>query len=144
ELASHSWDHRRLHRLTPAAFRKDVRWSKDVLEQITGQPVLGYRAPTFSVVAQTAWAIDVLAEQGFLYDSSVYPVRHDRYGVPGAPRWPFLIERKTGTILELPPATLRVMGANLPAGGGGYFRVLPLRVIEAALRQARRFGNPPV
>src|SRR5438067_4975912 len=121
EVASHSWDHQRVHRLTPAQFRADVRRSKDALEQVTGERVVGYRAPTFSVVRQTAWALDVLAEEGMLYDSSVYPVRHDRYGVPGAPRSPFLARGVRHTLLELPPATLRLFGVNAPMGGGGYF-----------------------
>ena len=85
EIASHGWDHRRVHHFTPQTFRADVIRSKDALEQVTGTPVLGYRAPTFSIVRPTAWALDVLAELGLLYDSSVYPVRHDRYGVPEAP-----------------------------------------------------------
>src|SRR5213078_4593766 len=84
EVASHSWDHRRVHHFTPEQFREDVRLSKDALEQITGEAVAGYRAPTFSIVRQTGWALDVLAEMGLRYDSSVYPVRHDRYGVPDA------------------------------------------------------------
>jgi polysaccharide deacetylase family protein (PEP-CTERM system associated) len=144
EVASHGWDHRRLHRLTPDSFREDVRRSKDVLEQLTGSPVLGYRAPTFGVVRQTAWAIDVLAELGLLYDSSVYPVRHDRYGVPAAPRWPFRARGREHTLLEIPPATLRLAGVNLPAGGGGSFRLLPLALMEWALRQTARDGRPPV
>src|SRR5487761_1158885 len=90
EVASHSWDHRSVHRLTPATFREDVRKSMDALEQATGEAVRGYRAPTFSILRETAWAIDVLAELGLDYDSSIYPVRHDRYGVPAAPRGPFL------------------------------------------------------
>jgi polysaccharide deacetylase family protein (PEP-CTERM system associated) len=143
EVASHSWDHRRVHRLTPAQFREDVRRSKDALQQVTGQEVLGYRAPTFSIVRQTAWAIDVLAEEGMRYDSSIYPVRHDRYGVPEAPRTPFLAVGERHALLELPPATLRLLGANLPVGGGGYFRLFPLRVLEAALNQLRRDGDLP-
>ena len=83
EVASHGWDHQRLHNLTPASFQEDVRRSKEALEQLTGQPVKGYRAPTFSIVRHTAWALDVLAELDLLYDSSIYPVLHDRYGVPG-------------------------------------------------------------
>ena len=143
EVASHSWDHQRIHRLTPAQFREDVRRSKDALEQVTGQPVRGYRAPTFSIVRQTAWALDVLAEEGMLYDSSIYPVRHDRYGVPGAPRSPFLARGLRDSLLELPPATLRLLGANLPVGGGGYFRLFPLLLLKAALRQLRRDCDPP-
>ena len=91
EVASHGWDHRRVHVMTPASFREDVRRSVDALEQVTGEAVVGYRAPTFSVVRQTSWAIDVLSELGLLYDSSIYPVHHDRYGVPDAPRVPFLV-----------------------------------------------------
>lgn len=144
EVASHGWDHRRVHRFTPATFREDIRQSKDALEQVTGQAVVGYRAPTFSIVAQTAWAIDVLAEEDMVYDSSVYPVRHDRYGVPDAPRFPFLAHGVHHSLLELPVATLRWLGWNLPVGGGGYFRLLPLSLMERALRQIGLHGSPPV
>jgi polysaccharide deacetylase family protein (PEP-CTERM system associated) len=144
EVASHGWDHRRVLGMTPEAFREDVRTGKDVLEQATGAAVVGYRAPTFSIVRRTAWALDVLADLGMLYDSSIYPVRHDRYGVPGAPRVPFLARGIGREILEIPPATLRVLGANLPVGGGGYFRLLPAALLEQALRQVRRSCRPPV
>ncbi len=144
EVASHGWDHQRLHTLTPATFREDVRQSKDALEQVIGEPVVGYRAPTFSLVRQTAWAIDVLAETGFLYDSSIYPVRHDRYGVPEAPRAPFRAQGPSQELLELPPATLAVLGAKLPVGGGGYFRLLPLFLMEYALQQVQRACRPAV
>jgi polysaccharide deacetylase family protein (PEP-CTERM system associated) len=143
EIASHGWGHQRLHGLTPITFREDVRCSKEALEDLTGQEVLGYRAPTFSIVRRTAWAIDVLAELGFLYDSSIYPVRHDRYGVPEAPRSPYLAEGPTSTLLEIPPLTWRLPGVNLPAGGGGYFRLFPPFVMERAIRQARRSGSHP-
>src|SRR5581483_7457642 len=109
-----------------------------------GRPVLGYRAPTFSVVKQTAWAIDTLVECGFAYDSSIFPVWHDRYGVPGAPRAPFRARGLDHEILELPPATLRLLGMNLPVGGGGYFRLLPLFFLKWALRQVRRRCDPAV
>jgi polysaccharide deacetylase family protein (PEP-CTERM system associated) len=144
ELASHGWDHQRVHRMAPAGFAADVRQSRDALEQVIGAPVVGYRAPTFSITRATAWALDVLAEQGFRYDSSVYPVQHDRYGVPRAPRWPFRARGPRHAILELPPLTLRCLGVNLPVGGGGYFRLLPLFPLERALRQAARDGQPPV
>lgn len=144
EVASHGWDHRRVHHFTPETFRDDVRRSKDALEQITGAAVVGYRAPTFSVVRQTAWAVDVLADLGMLYDSSIYPVRHDRYGVADAPRWPFRVSGGGGDMLELPPVTWRLLGLNLPLGGGGYFRLLPLWMMQAALGQVRRLGQPPV
>jgi polysaccharide deacetylase family protein (PEP-CTERM system associated) len=144
EVGSHSWDHRRIHVHTPASFREDVRTSKDVIEQLTGEEVAGYRAPTFSVVAQTAWALDELAEAGLRYDSSVYPVRHDRYGVPQAPRAPFLAVGAKHSLLEIPPMTLRVLGSNLPAGGGGYFRLFPLAVMERALSQTKQSCQPAV
>ncbi len=140
EVASHSWEHRRIHSLSPAGFREDLRLSKDALEQVTGEKIVGFRAPTFSLTAETAWAIDVLVEEGFVYDSSIYPVRHDRYGVPLAPRVPFRVQGTAAEILELPPATLRVLGQNLPVGGGGYFRLLPIGLMEAGVRQLRHFS----
>ena len=141
EVASHGWEHRSLLRMTAAEFLDDTRRSKDILEQITGEAVLGYRAPTFSIVRRTAWALDVLEELGFLYDSSVFPVHHDRYGVPDAPRSPFLAVGHRGAILEFPPATLRVGGLNLPVGGGGYFRLFPLAVLLRGLRQLGEGGG---
>jgi polysaccharide deacetylase family protein (PEP-CTERM system associated) len=144
ELASHSWDHRRIHQHTPASFREDVRRSKETIEGITGQAVVGYRAPTFSLMRETAWAIDVLAELGMAYDSSVYPVYHDRYGVPGAPRAPFVAQGSRVSLLEIPPATLRLLGMNIPTGGGGYFRLLPTYLVRKTLEQAGRCCQPPV
>jgi polysaccharide deacetylase family protein (PEP-CTERM system associated) len=144
EVASHSWSHDRVHRFTPDSFREDVRRSKDILEQITGTPVLGYRAPTFSIVRQTAWALDVLTEAGFVYDSSIYPVWHDRYGVPRAPREPFWACGSRHLILELPPLTMRLPRLNLPIGGGGYFRILPFMMLRYALYQMRRTFRVPV
>jgi polysaccharide deacetylase family protein (PEP-CTERM system associated) len=140
EVACHSWDHRRVHRFNPATFRHDLLQAKDALEQASGQAVVGYRAPTFSIVRSTAWAIDVLVEEGFRYDSSVFPVRHDRYGVHDAPRFPYLAGGYQKALLELPPATLAIGSFNLPAAGGGYFRLFPPGVMRAAIRQAER--NP--
>ncbi len=142
EVGSHSWDHRRVHRFTPDTFRDDLRTSKDALEQATGSGVYGFRAPTFSVMKETGWAIDVLAECGFEYDSSIFPVRHDRYGIPDAPRGPFIAVGKEREILELPPLTYRVAGLNLPVAGGGYFRLFPLAVMRAGLRQSARSPAP--
>jgi polysaccharide deacetylase family protein (PEP-CTERM system associated) len=144
EVASHSWDHRRVHHHTPHSFQEDVRKSKEALEDATGHPVLGYRAPTFSIIRQNAWALDVLAELGMAYDSSIYPVRHDRYGVPRAPRAPFRARGLSRSILEIPPATLRVLGMNVPTGGGGYFRLLPLGMMHRTLRQVERHCSPAV
>jgi polysaccharide deacetylase family protein (PEP-CTERM system associated) len=144
EVASHGWDHRRVHHFTPATFREDVQRSQDALHDVTGEAVIGYRAPTFSIMRPTAWAIDVLAEMGMLYDSSIYPVRHDRYGIPAAPRSPFLARGQQHTLLELPPATLRLLNLNLPMGGGGYFRLFPLFFTEWAIIQTERACRPPV
>ena len=144
EIGSHGWDHKRVLAMTPAEFREDVRKSKDVLEQVTGQSVFGYRAPTFSITHKTSWALDILADLGILYDSSIYPVRHDRYGVPGAPRGPFWAKGSSRGILEIPPVTLRIIGLNTPMGGGGYFRLFPLWFTRWALRQTQNQCSPPV
>jgi polysaccharide deacetylase family protein (PEP-CTERM system associated) len=144
EVASHGWDHQRVLVMTPAEFRRDIRQSKAALEDVIGEPVRGYRAPTFSIIRQTGWALDVLAQEEMVYDSSIYPVHHDRYGVPAAPRAPFRAKGEQLSILELPPATLRLFGVNTPMGGGGYFRLFPLFLTRWALHQARRCGSPPV
>ena len=128
EVASHGWDHRRIHVMSPESFREDVRTSKDALEQVCGTAVVGYRAPTFSVVRQTAWALDILAEMGMAYDSSIYPVHHDRYGIPGAPRCPFLAQGLEQEILELPPATLRIGGLEHSHRGR---RILPTPAVSS-------------
>ena len=146
EIGTHSWSHLRVHRFTPATFRDDLRRSIDALSAVAGVPVVGYRAPTFSVARQTAWAVDVLADVGLTYDTSVFPVRHDRYGVPDAPRVPFRLtgssRRAGGEVLELPMATWRFGSQNLPIAGGGYFRLLPLRVVESGIDQLTRQGAP--
>ncbi len=143
EVASHGMAHRMLQALGRDAFREDLRRSRHLLQDLTGQPVVGYRAPTFSVTHDTAWAIDVLAENGCRYDSSVFPIRHDRYGVADAPVSPHRAEGPGGgTLLEIPPLTLRLAGANWPVGGGGYLRLLPRRLPARALRQAHRRDTP--
>jgi polysaccharide deacetylase family protein (PEP-CTERM system associated) len=138
EVACHSWDHQRVHRQSPAEFRADLRRAKATLEDAAGMEVVGYRAPTFSVTRATAWAIDILVEEGMRYDSSVFPVRHDRYGVPDAPRFPFRVAGAQHTLLELPLATLGIGRFNLPAAGGGYFRLFPPAIMHAAVRQIER------
>ncbi|MGL4421803.1 MAG: XrtA system polysaccharide deacetylase [Gemmataceae bacterium] len=138
EIGSHSWDHQRVHRFTPATFREDLRHSRAVLEEVSGQPVVGFRAPTFSILRSTAWAIDALFETGYEYDSSIFPVRHDRYGVPDAPRQPFLVRGEEHQLLELPPATWRLGGQNLPVAGGGYFRLFPAPIMRKGLRELAR------
>ncbi len=146
EVASHGLMHDRLHRLTPETMRQDVQWSKRLLEDQTGMPVLGYRAPTWSLTRQTSWAVDVLADAGFVYDASVFPVRHPMYGVPDAPDRPFYLEGGAGQsrLLELPPLTWRVMGKKLAVAGGGYFRLLPLSLMKRGLNQAAAEGRPAI
>jgi polysaccharide deacetylase family protein (PEP-CTERM system associated) len=144
EVASHGWNHHRLHHFTPAEFRADLRRSKHALEQAAGRPVVGFRAPTFSIVRETVWALDILAEEGMRYDSSIYPVHHDRYGIPLAPRTPFYAEGSRTRILEIPLATLRLGGVNLPVGGGGYFRLLPLFFLNWAIWRTWQACHPPV
>ena len=142
EIASHGMTHAMLHRLSPDKFRGELIDSRKLLEDIAGQPVIGYRAPTFSVTNRTAWAIDVLAETGYRYDSSVFPIRHDRYGVPDAPRFSHIAKGPGGgEILEIPPLTMRLMGMNFPVGGGGYFRLLPVGLFTRALKNAQRAGR---
>jgi len=123
ELASHGYDHTRVHNFTPEQFRADVVRTKAILEDIGGVQVRGYRAPSYSINAKNLWALDVLQETGHVYSSSIYPIHHDLYGMPDAPRFPFRF-RPDG-ILEIPVTTVRMGGRNYPCGGGGYFRLLP-------------------
>ena len=149
EIASHGMSHAMLHRLTPEAFGAELRDSRKLLEDLSGGEVLGYRAPTFSITRRTngmegntAWAVDVLAEAGYRYDSSVFPVRHDRYGWPGAPRHVHrAVGPAGGRIIEVPPTTLRTMGMTLPVGGGGYLRLFPAALVSLALKRAARRGQ---
>jgi polysaccharide deacetylase family protein (PEP-CTERM system associated) len=125
EIASHGYAHRLIYDQTPAAFREDVRRAKQLLEDASGCRVAGYRAPSYSVTPRSLWALDVLIEEGYRYDSSIFPIRHDRYGIPVSPRDPFPIDRDSGTLMEVPGSTVRVGPLNLPIAGGGYFRLLP-------------------
>lgn len=140
EIASHGWAHRRVTEQGREEFRAGVRRSKQVLEEAGGQAVVGFRAPSFSIVPGREWALDVLIEEGYLYDSSLFPVRRRAYGHPDARRDPHWIARPAGRILELPPATLRKAGVNLPAAGGAYFRLLPYGLVRGALGAAERRG----
>jgi polysaccharide deacetylase family protein (PEP-CTERM system associated) len=125
EIACHSLEHRRVFQMTRDEFFEDTRNAKHALEDAGGQPVGGYRAPSFSITQDSLWAFDVLAELGFTYDSSIFPVRHPNYGMPNAPRGPFLIETKCGTLVEFPMMTVEFGGRRSPLGGGAYFRILP-------------------
>ncbi len=135
EVACHSFAHRLIYRMTPDEFREDTRRAKGILEDITGGKVRGYRAPSYSVTKDSLWALDILAEEGFEYDSSIFPVHHDLYGIPGFGRFPKIIERgESAAILEIPPSTLRVLGKNIPFAGGGYLRLFPISWTEWGVR----------
>jgi polysaccharide deacetylase family protein (PEP-CTERM system associated) len=132
EVASHSYWHRPVFRLTPAQFKEDTLRSKQVIEDAGGVSVLGYRAPTFSILPSMKWAFEVLAELGFLYDSSSHPIHHDLYGNPNGSRQPFLTG--AGSLLEFPIATLRFGSRNYPLAGGGYFRALPYLYVKKGIQ----------
>jgi polysaccharide deacetylase family protein (PEP-CTERM system associated) len=142
ELASHTYDHKRITHQTRDAFRDSIRRTKQVLEDLTGTPVLGFRAPSFSIVRGTEWALDLLIEEGHRYDSSLFPVSRAGYGYSGGGRDPYFIDRPAGRIAEIPPATLQVLGKTIPAAGGAYFRILPPQLVHAALRSATARGVP--
>lgn len=144
EVASHGFAHRRVTSLTPNDFRRDVRHAKLVLEDISGQSVVGYRAPSFSIVPGHEWAFDVLVEEGYEYDSSIFPIRRPGYGYAGAPNFPYVIERPGGSLQEFPLTTLRVGNVRIPAAGGGYLRHFPYSVIERAFAQYEAEGQPGV
>lgn len=127
ELASHGCDHDRVTELGSDEFYKDIADSKKILEDISGFPVIGYRAPSFSINKQNYWALNLLEEAGYLYSSSIYPVHHDHYGIPDAPRFAFY-PNPTGKLLEVPITTVNLLGRNIPVGGGGYFRLWPYAV----------------
>ena len=135
EIACHGYNHRLVYDLTPEQFREDVRQAKDILENITGTAVKGYRAASYSVIKSTLWALAILVEEGFQYDSSIYPIRHDRYGLPSAERFPHLISTAKGEIMEFPPSTYQVWGQNIPVAGGGYLRLYPWMVTKAIIKR---------
>ena len=133
ELASHGYDHTRVIYMDAARFREDVTRTKAILEDAGAVAVRGYRAPSYSINASNLWALDVLQETGHAYSSSIYPIRHDLYGMPEAPRFAFRV--RPGAIMEIPVTTVRVSGRNLPAGGGGYFRLMPYGLYRWGLRR---------
>jgi polysaccharide deacetylase family protein (PEP-CTERM system associated) len=144
EVACHGHAHRLIYAMERSEFRDDVRRAKQTIEDIIGAPINGYRAPTFSVVRDSLWALDVLAEEGFRYDSSIFPIRHDRYGIPGAPRFPHRIQLPGGgTMVEFPVTTVRLAGQHLPFCGGGYFRLAPYPMIRAGLRRVNQRERMP-
>lgn len=143
EIASHGYGHELLYRLRPANFRADLDRARSLLEDITGTPLSGYRAPSFSITSRSLWALDILIEAGYRYDASVFPIRRDRYGLPSAPRHPYRVSCEAGSILEIPGSTLRVGGVNLPIGGGGYFRLMPYAWSRWAITTLNRSEGRP-
>ena len=140
ELASHGYGHQRASDLSVAEFGQDVLRAKSLLEDLSGSPVHGYRAPSFSIGHGNLWAFDTLARAGYRYSSSVYPIRHDHYGMPDAPRFAY---RLASGLLEIPPTTLRLMQRNLPSSGGGYFRLLPYALSRWMLKRVNQLEREP-
>lgn len=149
EIACHGFGHERIYTMNPGNFREDVRHAKRLLEDQCGVAVLGYRAPSFSVTAKSLWALDILLEEGFIYDSSIFPIHHDLYGMPGANPFPHEIRRPAGILKEFPPTTAEfsLLGKRfrVPVAGGGYLRLFPLRFIRRAIEKVNeRYGQPAV
>jgi polysaccharide deacetylase family protein (PEP-CTERM system associated) len=142
EVACHGLTHELVYKQTPELFRSETQRSKSLLEDLTGAPVRGYRAASYSITAKSIWALDILLELGFEYDSSIFPIHHDLYGMPGAPRHPHTVAQ--GKLLEIPLTTVQIAGQRLPCAGGGYFRLLPYNVFRWSLRRVNAEGMPAV
>lgn len=144
EIACHGYSHQLIYEQTPEDFREETARSKDMLEQLSGAPVMGYRAASFSITRRSLWALDLLIDLGFKYDSSIFPIRHDRYGIPGADPRPAALTAPSGrTLVEFPMSAASYLGVRIPVSGGGYFRLLPYFVTRTGLRQINgRFGRP--
>ena len=144
EIASHGYAHRLIYDQTRDDFREDVRRAKALLEDASGRRVLGYRAPSYSITPKSLWALDILADEGYQYDSSIFPIRHDRYGIPVSGRRPYRIDRAVGTLTEVPGSTTRIGPLNLPIAGGGYFRLLPYWWARWGISRVNRLERLPV
>jgi len=145
EIACHGDRHEDVCDQSPRRFRRDLRRAKARLEDLVGDPVLGFRAPNFSIGRGQPWAYEILLEEGFRYDSSMYPILHDRYGAPRAPRFPYTIFKNGSSCLtEFPVGTARVLGVNLPIGGGGYFRLLPFELVRRGIRRVNDRERQPI
>ena len=142
ELASHGYGHQRASDLTHAEFLDDITRAKKILEDLGGQPVVGYRAPSFSIGASNLWALDTLGEAGYRYSSSIYPIHHDHYGMPDAPRFAFR-PTESKPLIELPATTIRLFNRNLPAAGGGYFRLLPYQLSRWSINRVNDTDRQP-
>jgi polysaccharide deacetylase family protein (PEP-CTERM system associated) len=144
EIASHGYAHRRIYTQAPDQFREETRRAKSIVENIIGRSIIGYRAASYSIIGETLWALDILAEEGFQYDSSIFPIRHDLYGISGHERFFAVLNRNgSGTIAEIPLSTIRMAGVNFPVGGGGYLRIFPYAVNYLALLHLNRHERRP-
>ena len=144
EIASHGYTHQLVYNQTPEQFREETRASKLLLEDIAQQPILGYRAASYSITRNSLWALDILAELGFSWDSSIFPVYHDRYGIPNSPTTPYRIQTSNGhTLTEFPLTTAKLFGYQMPAAGGGYFRLYPYALSRALFKRATQAGSTP-
>jgi polysaccharide deacetylase family protein (PEP-CTERM system associated) len=170
EIANHGYDHNLVYNMTSSEFREDVRKSKKILEDAAGKEVVGYRAPSYSITAKSLWALPILAEEGYRYDSSIFPIHHDRYGIPDAPRFPFLVDldgvhgnrevklpdfdnvktvdasmdASNGRfIVEYPISTVKLWGLNMPISGGGYMRLFPYGVTKKGLEKINKDEEKP-
>jgi len=170
EIACHGYDHQLVYSMTPGQFREDILVSKRILEDAVGNSVIGYRAPSYSITEKSLWALDILGEEGYRYDSSIFPIHHDRYGIPTAPRFPFVVKLDgnggNGTrvpadfermplwepepgepcddcIVEYPISTVKMMGLNIPISGGGYMRLFPYGVTRQGLAKINSAENKP-
>jgi polysaccharide deacetylase family protein (PEP-CTERM system associated) len=141
EIGCHSYFHRLVYNLSPAEFKKDTQEAKDILEQIIGRKVLGYRAPSYSITKRSLWALDILEELGFHYDSSIFPIYHDRYGMPDAPR--FSYKHSGHNLVEYPISTALIFGRKVPVAGGGYFRLFPYWFTRMALKRINKREKQP-
>jgi polysaccharide deacetylase family protein (PEP-CTERM system associated) len=142
EIGCHSYAHQLIYEQTPKMFRADVRQARLILEDLIGERITAYRAPSFSIVERSLWALDILLEEGFLFDSSIYPTHHDRYGIAGTPLHPYCLERAGGSIWEFPPPVYRFLKYPLPIGGGGYFRLYPYGLTRRGLQAINAEGRP--
>ena len=143
EIGCHSYSHRLVYDLSPVEFRKDTRRAVSAIENACGLTPRIYRAPSYSIVRKSLWALEILAELGFTHDSSIYSIAHDRYGIPGAPRTSHLVRTASGPIVEVPVATVELSGRVLPIGGGGYLRLLPYRYTSAGIRRVNEHESLP-
>jgi polysaccharide deacetylase family protein (PEP-CTERM system associated) len=143
-VGCHGYGHRVIYEGSKLDFREDVRRARQIIENISGIPVTSFRAPSYSITSKTLWAFEVLGEEGFEYDSSIFPVIHDNYGIPGAPRFPHIKRLKCGRqIREFPPSTLRLLGNNIPVAGGGYLRLFPYRLTAWAIDHLNKAEKQP-